>query len=121
MSDASDESSKPIGNEKPWIKRGAKAVLGMPLTMTVAVWGYSTFIQKDEANARFKEIRQDVRISRDESKQIRSDVATQIYNQFQLLQSQLEGVRTEQRETNKRIDRMLMRMPESISLAPKED
>ena len=121
MSDASDESSKPLGNDKPWIKRGARAVLGMPLTVTVAIWGYTTFVQKDEANARFKELRQDIRVSREDTNKVRTDVGSQIYQQFQLMQSQLEGVRAEQRETNKRIDRMLNRMPQSVAVGPDED
>lgn len=89
--------------ESKWKKRGAQAA-GSGLTLAVAIWGYTTFIQKEDAEARFESIKADVVA-------VETRTNTSIQNSQQLLINAIEGMRLEQRKTNERIDRILERLP----------
>lgn len=90
--------------KKSWISRGVKTAIGAPLTASIAVWGYSTFADKTDVNARLREQRHEIRA-------VRTELDAKVFQQFTQFQTQLEGIRKElaegQRETNRRIDRLI--------------
>lgn len=93
---------------KAWAKKRALPLVGTPVAASVMIWSYSTFITKEDAEARFSAI--DARAASAEIRVV-SQSNQQIMGQFSILQGQLNQLHTTQLETNRRIDELLRSLP----------
>ena len=98
-------------NKTPLLKRGATALLGAPLTATIAVWGYTTFDEKSDAQAR-------AQVMRDEIVLVRKETRDSLAAEFRALHRELDKIQGDQAEMRRRIDRIFhhlsRRAPEAV-------
>lgn len=92
MSDETEPKTK-------W-KTHAKRVGVGGLSGASIAWMFWTFAEKDFVKLNFHQVRADTRA-------VEERVDTKVMAGFQTMQVQLEGIRTEQRRTNDRIDRVI--------------